>query len=83
MCKLLLHCLHTTSCKSRFENVDGRGLCLTVCRLLLQHTDVYHQDINYNCLYLLYEGDSKSKGKIHLTAVIQGTVSNFTYYFST
>jgi len=33
--------------------------------------------------FLLYEGDSKSKGKIHLTAVIQVTVSNFTYYFST
>jgi len=33
--------------------------------------------------HLLYEGDSKSKGKIHLTAVIQVTVSNFTYYFST
>jgi hypothetical protein len=32
---------------------------------------------------LVYEGDSKSKGKIHLTAVIQVTVSNFTYYFST
>ena len=30
-----------------------------------------------------YEGDSKSKGKIHLTAVIQVTLSNFTYYFST
>jgi hypothetical protein len=26
---------------------------------------------------------SKIKGKIHLTAVIQVTVSNFTYYFST
>jgi hypothetical protein len=26
---------------------------------------------------------SKSKGKMHLTAVIQVTVSNFTYYFST
>ena len=32
---------------------------------------------------IIYEGDSKSKGKIHLTAVIQVTVSNFTYYFST
>ena len=32
---------------------------------------------------VMYEGDSKSKGKIHLTAVIQVTVSNFTYYFST
>jgi len=31
----------------------------------------------------LYKGDSKSKGKIHLTAVIEVTVSNFTYYFST
>ena len=31
----------------------------------------------------IYEGDSKSKGKIHLTAVMQVTVSNFTYYFST
>jgi len=20
----------------------------------IKHTDVYHQDINYNCLYLLY-----------------------------
>jgi len=33
--------------------------------------------------HLLYEGDSKSKGKIRLTAVIEVTVSNFTYYFST
>jgi len=33
--------------------------------------------------FIKYEGDSKSKGKIHLTAVIQVTVSNFTYYFST
>jgi len=32
---------------------------------------------------VIYEGDSKGKGKIHLTAVIQVTVSNFTYYFST
>jgi hypothetical protein len=31
----------------------------------------------------IYEGDSKSKGKIHVTAVIQITVSNFTYSFST
>ena len=36
----------------------------------------------YMCV-CVYEGDSKSKGKIHLTAVIQVTVSNFTYYFST
>jgi len=32
---------------------------------------------------IIYERDSKSKGKIHLTAAIQVTVSNFTYYFST
>jgi len=31
----------------------------------------------------MYEGDSKSKGKIRLTAVKEVTVSNFTYYFST
>jgi hypothetical protein len=28
-----------------------------------------------------YEGESKSKGKIHLTALIAVTVSNFTYPF--
>ena len=31
----------------------------------------------------VYEGESKSKGKIHLTALIEVTVSNFTYHFST
>jgi len=31
----------------------------------------------------MYEGESKSKGKIHLTASIEGTVGNFTYNFST
>jgi len=31
----------------------------------------------------MYEGESKSKGKIHLTALIEVTVSNFTYHFST
>jgi len=30
-----------------------------------------------------YEGESKSKGKIHLMALIEVTVSNFTYHFST
>jgi hypothetical protein len=30
-----------------------------------------------------YEEESKSKGKIHLTAVTEVTVSNFTYHFST
>ena len=30
-----------------------------------------------------YEGELKSKGKIHLTALMEVTVSNFTYHFST
>jgi len=30
-----------------------------------------------------YDGESKSKGKIHLTALIEVTVSSFTYHFST
>ena len=30
-----------------------------------------------------YEGESKSKGKIHLTSLIEVTVINFTYHFST
>ena len=30
-----------------------------------------------------HKGESKSKGKIHLTAVIEVTVSNFKYHFST
>jgi len=56
MCTLLLHCLPS---KIQVENVDGRGFGLSVCKLHLlaskiKHTDVYHQDINYNCLYLLY-----------------------------
>jgi len=32
---------------------------------------------------LKYEGESKCKGKIHLTTLIEVTVSNFTYHFST
>jgi hypothetical protein len=31
----------------------------------------------------IYAGESKHKDKIHLTAVIEVNVSNFTYYFST
>ena len=31
----------------------------------------------------MYEGESKSKAKIHLTALIEVTVRNFTYHFST
>jgi len=35
------------------------------------------------CFTLNYEGESKSKGKIHLTTLIEVTVGNFTYHFST
>ena len=35
MCKLLLHCLPSTSGKSQVENVDGGGFSLTVCKLCL------------------------------------------------
>ena len=31
----------------------------------------------------LYEGESRSKDKIHLTALIEVTVRDFTYHFST
>jgi len=34
----------------------------------------------YVCITYIYEGESKSKGKIHLTALIEATVGNFTYY---
>ena len=34
-------------------------------------------------ILLKCEGESKSKGKIDLTALIEVTVSNFTYHFST
>ena len=38
------------------------------------------------CIYIyicIYEGESKSEGKIHLMALIEVTVSNFIYHFST
>ena len=41
-----------------------------------------HLDVR-NTSKITYEGESKSKGKIHLTALIEVIVSNFTYYFST
>jgi len=45
---------------------------------------MYYQTTSTNmyCSFI-YEGESKSKGKIHLTALIEVTVSNFTYHFST
>jgi hypothetical protein len=41
------------------------------------------QEVGVNKMWEKYEGESKSKGKIHLTALIEVTVSNFTYHFST
>ena len=41
---------------------------------------------NLHCsslVIVIYKGESKSKDKIHLTALIEVTVSNFTYNFST
>jgi len=35
------------------------------------------------CVIYLSEGESQSKGKIHLTASIEVDVSNLTYNFST
>jgi len=58
----------------RLENQTALHLNRNVC-VMNRKLAVY--------LIVKYEGDSKSKGKIHLTAVIQVTVSNFTYYFST
>jgi len=38
----------------------------------------------YIYIYIyIHEGELKSKGKIHLKALIEVTVSNFTYHFST
>ena len=59
MCKLLLHCLPSTSGKSQVENVHETGYWLVSMQAVfipskIKHTDVYHQDINYKCLYLLY-----------------------------
>ena len=44
-------------------------------------TDV--NEISLTKTKTLYEGESKSKGKIHLTALIEVTVNNFTYNVST
>ena len=59
MCKLLLHCLPSTSGKSQVENVHETGYWLVSMQAVfipskIKHTDVYHQDINCKCLYLLY-----------------------------
>ena len=55
MCKLLLHCLPSTFGKSQVENVAGMRIWLDSMQAAstaskIKHTDVYHNDINYNCL---------------------------------
>ena len=44
-----------------------------------------HNGQNYGSVYLIVNTgeNQKVKGKIHLTALIELTVSNFTYHFST
>ena len=42
----------------------------------------YETDNIYIYIYI-HEGESKRKGTIHLTALIEVTVSNFMYHFST
>ena len=58
MCKLLLHCLPSTSGKSHVEKVDDRIWLVSMqaasTASKMKHTDVYNQDSNYSCLYLLY-----------------------------
>jgi len=50
----------------------GWGVCpLVLCSLLLLFA------------FIIHEGESKTKGKIYLMALIEVTVSNFTYHFST
>ena len=54
----------------------------SVCTCLTQLYLIVEICIEFSKFYT-YEGESKIKGKIHLTALIEVTVSNFTYHFST
>ena len=47
MCRLLLHYLPS------LKMWMGEDLAVSIASKI-KHNDVYHQDINYNCLYLLY-----------------------------
>jgi hypothetical protein len=65
MCKLLLHCLPSTSVTVQLKMWMGFGrirlfsMQAAPIEGKLKHTDVYHQNINYNCLYLLHYTYSK------------------------
>ena len=57
--------------KNRLKRVE----CLTEINWETSHL--------VGCTLRIYEGDSKSKDRIHLTAIIKVSMSNFTYHFST
>ena len=61
----------------RAVHLITHGICILLIRSM---EGTGKQDIIY---FLYYEGESESKGKIHFTALIEVTVSNFTYNFST
>jgi len=60
---------------------------MCVCVWMGAHARTQKKHKMYGILLIytiyIYEGELKSKGKIHLTALIEVTVSNFTYHFST
>jgi len=47
----------------------------------LKISSTHLQNISFS--FHIYKGESKSKGKTHLTALIEVPVGNFTYHFST
>ena len=69
--------------KESSHYADGNGmnsLCTCLCSELHCIFEIAWIKIG---LYSIYEGESKTNSKIHLTALIEVTVSNFTYHFST
>jgi len=64
-----------------FRQLGGRSPQLGPLWILSAEFDRQCQLSAY--IWLRYDGESKSKGKINLTALIEVTVSNVTYHFST
>jgi len=54
-----------------------------VGRFMRVHNTKLSKPVFLESKYAINEEESKSSGKIHLTALIEVTVSNFTYNFST